>query len=64
MHESLLAYIPMDRRQAMARGEELPEQSTGAALFADISGFTQLTETLSTRWARAGERKNSPPTSI
>ena len=46
MHESLLAYIPMDRRQAMARGEDLPEQSTGAALFADISGFTPLTETL------------------
>ena len=39
-------YIPMDRRQAMARGETLPERMRGAALFADISGFTSLTEAL------------------
>jgi predicted ATPase/class 3 adenylate cyclase len=39
-------YIPMDRRQALASGRELPEQSGGAALFADISGFTPLTEAL------------------
>ncbi|MDX1417173.1 MAG: response regulator, partial [Candidatus Promineifilaceae bacterium] len=36
-------YIPMDRRQALARGESLPEMTNGAALFADISGFTPLT---------------------
>jgi class 3 adenylate cyclase/predicted ATPase len=36
----------MDRRQAMARGEPLPERTQGAALFADISGFTPLTEAL------------------
>ncbi|MCP4638310.1 MAG: hypothetical protein GY848_17755, partial [Methyloversatilis sp.] len=29
-------------RQAMARGEDLPDHTTGAALFADISGFTSL----------------------
>ena len=46
MDENLLAYIPMDRRHAMARGRPLPEQATGAALFADISGFTPLTEAL------------------
>ena len=40
------AYIPIDRRQALARGEDLPERATGAALFADISGFTPLTEAL------------------
>ncbi len=40
---SLMAYIPMDRRQALARGEDLPNRCTGAALFADISGFTPLT---------------------
>ncbi len=40
------AYIPIDRRQAMLRGETLPERMTGAALFADISGFTPLTEAL------------------
>lgn len=44
--EALQAYIPIDRRFALARGVELPEQVTGAALFADISGFTPLTEAL------------------
>jgi adenylate cyclase len=44
--ESPTAYIPMDRRQALARGESLPERSSGSALFADISGFTPLTEML------------------
>ncbi|MFN2134953.1 MAG: adenylate/guanylate cyclase domain-containing protein, partial [Candidatus Promineifilaceae bacterium] len=46
MNESLLAYIPMDRRVAMARHETLPDRTEGAALFADISGFTPLTEAL------------------
>jgi class 3 adenylate cyclase len=36
----------MDRRQAIARGEWLPDRMAGAALFADISGFTPLTEAL------------------
>jgi class 3 adenylate cyclase/tetratricopeptide (TPR) repeat protein len=36
----------MDRRQAIMRGETLPSQTYGAALFADISGFTPLTEQL------------------
>ena len=44
--ESLVAYIPTDRRHALARGSDLPDQTTGAALFADISGFTPLTEAL------------------
>jgi len=44
--KSLDAYIPIDRRQAMARGEHLPDRARGAALFADISGFTPLTEAL------------------
>ena len=39
-------YIPMDRRQALAAGRELPTTTAGAALFADISGFTPLTEAL------------------
>ncbi len=39
-------YIPADRRVALAYGLELPRHTTGAALFADISGFTPLTETL------------------
>jgi adenylate cyclase len=44
--ESLYAYIPTDRRYALARGSTLPDRTTGAALFADISGFTPLTEAL------------------
>lgn len=40
------AYIPMDRRQAIMWGETLADRTTGAALFADISGFTPLTEAL------------------
>lgn len=44
--ESLYAYIPNDRRHALARGSDLPDHATGAALFADISGFTPLTEAL------------------
>lgn len=42
----LAAYLPYDRRVALARGETLPEHTRGAALFADISGFTALTESL------------------
>ena len=44
--ESLAAYIPMDRRQALARGEDLPDRAGGTALSADISGFTPLAEAL------------------
>ncbi len=40
MEETPRAYIPMDRRQAIATGQDLPDRTTGAALFADISGFT------------------------
>jgi class 3 adenylate cyclase/tetratricopeptide (TPR) repeat protein len=47
--ESAISYIPIDRRQALARGERLPDRTSGAALFADISGFTPLTEALTRR---------------
>jgi class 3 adenylate cyclase/tetratricopeptide (TPR) repeat protein len=40
------AYLPRDRRRALAEGRELPDRVIGSALFADISGFTQLTEAL------------------
>ncbi len=39
-------YIPADRRQAIAENRTLPDQTNGAALFADVSGFTALTEAL------------------
>jgi len=44
--ESPAAYIPMDRRQTVARGEDLPDRTRAAVLSADISGFTPLTEAL------------------
>ncbi|MEM9457828.1 MAG: AAA family ATPase [Myxococcota bacterium] len=40
------AYVPMDRRHAMAQGVELPTRAQGTAMFADIAGFTPLTEAL------------------
>lgn len=44
--QSLVVYMPMDRRHALVAGRALPDRQHGAALFADISGFTQLTEAL------------------
>lgn len=40
------SYIPVDRRFALLQDTILPDATTGAALFADISGFTPLTERL------------------
>lgn len=40
------AYIASDRRRALATGQSLPEETIGATLFADISGFTPLTTAL------------------
>jgi len=40
------AYIARDRRWALATRQEMPDRVVGAALFADISGFTPLTEAL------------------
>src|SRR5262245_19469595 len=47
MDHILNAYIPKDRRYALARGMALPDRAGGAALFADISGFTPLSDLLS-----------------
>lgn len=46
MSEPLSIYIPMDRRQALVHGVTLPESTSGATLFVDISGFTPLSENL------------------
>ncbi len=43
---TLHTYIPQDRLRALSRRESLPDRTSGAALFADISGFTALTEGL------------------
>ena len=44
--ETPIAYIPTDRLHALADGVTLSDRTHGAALFADISGFTPLTEAL------------------
>src|SRR5512141_2744837 len=46
MMDSLLAYLPQDRRASLATGSTQPAYAIGAALFADISGFTPITEAL------------------
>ena len=51
---ALHTYLPQDRLRALARGESLPERCAGAALFADISGFTAMTEALRREF---GERR-------
>lgn len=40
------AYIARDRRLALASGRPIPGRARGSAVFADISGFTPLTESL------------------
>ena len=40
------AYIARDRRRALATRTEMPDRVRGAALFADVSGFTPLTDAL------------------
>jgi len=54
MDTPLAAYLPRDCRLALARGEALPEHSDGAALFADIAGFTPLTEALARALGQRG----------
>jgi CheY-like chemotaxis protein/class 3 adenylate cyclase len=44
--ETVVDYLPMDRRHALAQNRTLPDRCQGAALFADISGFTALTGAL------------------
>lgn len=43
---ALHIYLPQDRLRALAKNGTLPDRTNGAALFADISGFTALTEAL------------------
>ena len=49
------AYLPQDRLRAIANGISLPDRTSGSVLFADISGFTALTESLREKFgARKG----------
>jgi adenylate cyclase len=44
--QRLGTYLPQDRLRALVSGTSLPGHSQGSAIFADISGFTPLTEKL------------------
>ncbi len=44
--DALHNFLPIDRWYALARHERLPDQARGAVLFADVPGFTPLTESL------------------
>ena len=46
------AFLPMDRLQVLAAGTTLSDRAHGAALFADISGFTPLTAALAAEVGR------------
>ena len=46
LFESARVYVPAEYRLALSLQVSLPELPHGAALFADISGFTPLTEAL------------------
>jgi class 3 adenylate cyclase/tetratricopeptide (TPR) repeat protein len=48
----LYPYIPVDRRHSLFTGNPLPDRTHGAALFADISGFTPLTAALAKELGR------------
>jgi hypothetical protein len=39
-------YLPQDKLRALSRGETFPDRTSSSALFADLSGFTPLTEGL------------------
>lgn len=43
---SRTTYLPNDRLRALNDGSDLPQTAQGSALFADISGFTPVTERL------------------
>jgi predicted ATPase/class 3 adenylate cyclase len=44
----LSAYLPLDRRHALASGHPLPDQAEGAVLLTDLAGFTPLADALAT----------------
>jgi len=48
--ETSAAFIAADRATALAGRPALPAIMTGAVLFADISGFTPLTEKMATQF--------------
>lgn len=49
---TLSAFLPIDRLHALAAGKSIPDRVRGAALFADISGFTPLTGALAAEMGR------------
>jgi class 3 adenylate cyclase len=46
MVDDLSVYLPIDRRAALLRDAMLPDRAHGAVMFADVTGFTPLAESL------------------
>ncbi len=46
MVDDLSVYLPIDRRAALLRDATLPDRAHGAVMFADVTGFTPLAESL------------------
>ena len=54
----LSGYLPIDRRVALATGRQLPVTAHGAALFADVAGYTSLSRELTRQFgARKGAER-------
>ena len=58
MTQMVDVYIPIDRRYALVQDAALPDRTNGAALSADISGFTPLTEVSRGHWALGTARRS------
>ena len=46
LRRDLASFIPIDRLHALVQKENLPDRTAGTVLFADLAGFTPLTEAL------------------
>ena len=56
----LSGYVPIDRRVALATGRQLPVAAYGAALFADVAGYSSLSRELTRQFgARKGAERLS-----
>lgn len=53
---TVAGFLPIDRRAALHSSSVLPDRSTGAVLFADLTGFTRVAETLA---AELGPRRGA-----
>ncbi len=56
---TIVNYVPADRRHALAKRTTLAARTAGAALFADIAGFTPATEAIAQAFGTAPRRRGA-----